>query len=196
MTDQKQKKDEALDISNPRMLSAIYFSLLAIIATILLDTVFYTLGVEQLLPIFKSIILAVVIAAGFGALFGKRIIYSQKPYKNKAFWWAFLMVISALPVYTLGFMLFLHHHHPDLFHGAAMLSIISMYFIVLLYGFLLAGFWFALIAGVAAIYLRGHLVYHLLNSLYVRRRTPTDGVIKHKGPRHGEAHIEMPEDKS
>ncbi|WP_133127974.1 hypothetical protein [Legionella nagasakiensis] len=186
------KQDEALTLSNPRMLSAIYFSLLAIIATIVLDTIFYAMGVEQLLPIFKAIILAVVISACFGALFGEKIVHSKRPYKKAAFWWAFSMVIAALPVYTLGFIFFLHQHHPDLFTEASFQDMAYMYIIVLLYSFLLAGFWLALIAGLAALYLRGYLVYYLLQSLNVRRRSPKEKIIKNKTAKYGEATITPP----
>ncbi|AHE67812.1 hypothetical protein [Legionella oakridgensis] len=186
------KQDEALTISNPRMLSAIYFSLLAIIATIAIDTIFYAMGVEQLLPIFKAIVLAVIIAACFGALFGKRIVYSKAPYKKHAFWWAFLMVMAALPIYTLGFLFFLHQHHADLFTGASFQDVLYMYFIVLIYSFILVGFWLALIAGLAAVYLRSYLVYYLLQSLNVRRKSPRESVIKNKTAKYGEATITPP----
>lgn len=104
-------EEEALTLSNPRLLSAIYFSLLAIIATIILDTVIYALGVEQLLPVFQGILLAVIIAAIFGALFGEKIVHSKKPYRMRVFWLAFFMVLVALPVYDLGFLFLFKYHH-------------------------------------------------------------------------------------
>jgi hypothetical protein len=35
---------------------------------------------------------------------------------------------------------------------------------VLLYSFILAGVWLAIVAGLAAVYLRGHIVYYILQS--------------------------------
>lgn len=185
----REEQDEALTLTNPRMLSAIYFSLLSILVTIALDTLFYVMGVEELLPIFKAILLAVVIAASFGALFGERIVHCETPYKMKAFWWSFLMIIAALPVYTLGFLLFLQTHHSNVFDSASVQEMIYMYFVVLLYGFILAGFWLAIIAGLAGMYLRSHLVYYLLHSLNVRRRSPAEKVVQPKTPKYGEATI-------
>ena len=56
-----EEKDEALEISNPRLLCAIYFTLLAVIANQAIDTFLYAVGVQELLPIYKAILLAVVI---------------------------------------------------------------------------------------------------------------------------------------
>ena len=69
-------KDEVFSISNPRLLSAVYFSLLAIIVTIAIDMVVYALGIKQFLPVATEIFLGVIVAACFGALFGKLIVYS------------------------------------------------------------------------------------------------------------------------
>ena len=173
-------QDEALEISNPRLLSAIYFSLLAIIATIVLDTTLYALGIEQLLPFAKAILLAVVIAACFGALFGERIVHSAKPYYQHVFFWAFFMVIAALPVYNLGFLYLLKENHANLFAHATLKNLMHLYLLVLAYSFILTGVWLAIVAGLAAIYLRGHLVYYILQSINKRREktktlvTPSD----------------------
>lgn len=163
------KHDEALTLSNPRLLAAVYFSLLAIIATLAIDTALYILGVEQFLPISKEIFLAVIVAASFGALFGKRIVHSQQPYRKHVFFWAFLMVIAALPVYNLGFIYLLKETHASLFAEATLTHIIYLYLFVLGYSFILAGVWLAILAGLAALYLRGYLEYYILQSLYQRR---------------------------
>ena len=161
-------QDEALTISNPRLLAAVYFSLLAVIATIAIDTVFYALGVEQLLPISKEIFLAVVVAAFFGALFGERIVHSEKPYYRHVFFWAFFMVIAALPVYNIGFIFLMRETHAPLFAHASLTHIMYLYLFVLVYSFILAGVWLAIAAGLAAMYLRGYLEYYILQSLYQR----------------------------
>ncbi|MCP0913106.1 MULTISPECIES: hypothetical protein [Legionella] len=187
------EQDEALTLSNPRLLSAIYFSLLAIIATIVLDTIFYALGVEQVLPLYQGILLAVLVAAIFGALFGKLIVYSTAPYRTHAFWWAVLMVLVALPVYDLGLLYLLSSQGRSLFTEANAAELIYLYFFLLFYSLILVGIWLALLAGVAAIYLRGFLVYYLLQSLYERRRAPReDMVVKTKTPLHGETTVSLP----
>lgn len=102
-----RKDDEALSISNPRLLSAVYFGLLSIVATVIFDAIFYAFGVTQLLPAFQAILLAVIMASCFGALFGQRIIRTQKPYRRRAFLWGFVMVLAALPIYALIFSIYL-----------------------------------------------------------------------------------------
>ena len=170
-------QDEALTLSNPRLLSAVYFSLLAIIATIAIDTVLYNLGVEQLLPISEEIFLAVIVAALFGALFGERIVHSERPYRKHVFFWAFFMVIAALPVYNLGFISLLRSNHASLFNHASLTHVMYLYLLILVYSFVLAGIWLAIAAGLAALYLRGYLEYYILQSLYQRHKNPKNEVV-------------------
>lgn len=173
----KTKLDEALFISNPRIISAVYFAVLAIVANIIIDALLYAIGIEQLLPVSKAIILAAVVAACFGALFGERIVHSDNPYKKHAFYWAFLMVILALPIYNLGLLYLLREKHMELFAHASFWHLIYLYLFVLVYSFILAGVWLAVIAGLAAIYLRGHVVYYILQSHYKKPERPTEVLI-------------------
>lgn len=166
------KRDEALTLSNPRLLCAVFFGLLAIVMTVVVDTILYSLGIEKILPTFQAIILDVIIASIFGALFGKKIIYSEKPYARRAFLWGFLMVISAIPLYALLFLALFARHHPQVFHNFDWYSVITTYFFILFYSFIFVGLWLAIAAGLAALYLRGHLVYDLLHSKEDRIKTP------------------------
>lgn len=166
------KQDEALTIPNARLLSAVYFGLLAIVATIIFDSLLYAIGFEQLMPISKAILLAVIIAVAFGALFGERIVHSHKPYHKHAFLWAFFMVLIALPVYNLGFIYLLKENHHELFSHTTFVHLAYLYLFVLLYSFILAGVWLAVVAGLAAIYLRGYLVYYLLET---KQKRPKSG---------------------
>ncbi|MFW2570451.1 hypothetical protein [Legionella sp. 29fVS95] len=165
-------EDEALTISNPRLLSAVYFALLAVIATVIIDLFFYSIGLERLLPTFQAILLAVIVAACFGALFGERIVHCPQPYRRKTFLWGFLMVIVALPFYDLGFIYLLRGSYSHSFEGSTFSNLAVMYLFVLLYSFILAGLWLAIAAGFAAMYLRGHLVYDILHSKNQRQTTP------------------------
>ncbi|MBA2657113.1 MAG: hypothetical protein H0U70_09035 [Tatlockia sp.] len=168
----KRERDEAMDISNPRLLSAAYFALLAVIITIVLDTILYAIGVKQLIPTFQAILLAVVFASSFGALFGKKIIFTPKPYKRSAFLWGFLMVIAALPFYDVIFLYLLNRYHPKMLEGLSFANVILSYFFVMIYSFLLSGLWLALAAGFAAMYLRGHIVYDILHSKNDKLKEP------------------------
>jgi len=107
------KKDLAMQITNARLISCVYFALLAVVATIIIDTFLYILGVDELIPTFWAVILATIIAAIFGALFGEKIIHVEKKYLSNSFKWGFLMVLAALPVYDLGFFFLIQHHHPE-----------------------------------------------------------------------------------
>jgi len=49
----KERSDRALKISNARILSAVYFGLLAVVFTLCLDATFYALGVFQVIPLFE-----------------------------------------------------------------------------------------------------------------------------------------------
>ncbi|MBA2651933.1 MAG: hypothetical protein H0U73_06695 [Tatlockia sp.] len=168
----KMKDDEALDIPNARLLSAAYFALLAVIVTILIDTVIYAIGIKQLIPTYQAVVLAVLFAAGFGALFGEKIIHRPKPYKRKAFLWGFLMVLIALPFYDVVFLYLLNKYHPKMLEGLSFGNIVLAYLFVVLYSFLLAGLWLALAAGFAAMYLRGHVVYDILHSKNDKLKEP------------------------
>ncbi|WP_028388008.1 hypothetical protein [Legionella fairfieldensis] len=160
-----KKEDDALFISNPRLISAAYFGVLAVVVTIIIDSTLYAIGIKQILPAFQAILLAVVVASLFGAIFGKQIIYSKKPYRWKAFLWGFLMVIAALPFYDLIFFFLFKKHSSHAFPGDASLGELAFsYLLIVIYSFLVAGLWLAIAAGLAAIYLRGKLVYDILHS--------------------------------
>lgn len=183
--------DDALTISNPRLIAAIYFSLLAVIANIVIDSLLYAMGVQELLPFFQALVLAAAIAAAFGALFGERVIHCPRPYTKTVFWWGFLMVIVAMPFHTFGFLYFFKDTHPHLFNETSLMYYFKMYLLVLFYSFILFGIWLAILGGIAAIYLRGHLIYHMMNALYVRRKPAGkhEEVVGDKTPRYGQATI-------
>jgi hypothetical protein len=166
------KKDEALSISNPRLLSAAYFSLLAVIITIVIDLILYGMGVKQLLPTFQAVLLAVIFAACFGAIFGEKIVHCPKPYSSKVFFWGFVMVLAALPFYDLIFLYLLTKSHTNLLEGLGYGQIVLTYLFIILYSFVLAGLWLGIAAGFAAMYLRGHIVYDILHSKNDRLKEP------------------------
>lgn len=164
--DDMEKQDQALTLSNPRLLSVIYFTLLAVITTFFIDFILYSLGIDPLLPVFKKLFLSIMVAAFFSALFGERLIHCEKPYRLKVFLWGFLMAILAVPLYNLGFVYFLHSDQHSLLVHATLSDLWYIYLNVLVYSFLFIGIWIAIGAGLAAIYLRGYLVYYLLESQY------------------------------
>lgn len=157
-------------LPNPRLLGAIYFSLLAVIATLVVDKLLYVVGKEQFLPTAEALLLAVIVAACFGALFAKRILHSDAPYRLHVFFWAVLMVVLALPVYDLGFLFLLKKHALTSFANENLSALLSLYLFILAYSFILAGLWLPIVAGISAIYLRTYLASYLMHSLYKLQR--------------------------
>lgn len=166
------KQDEELQINNVRILAAAYFGLLAIIGTAIIDTLLYLLGVPEIISIFKSVILSTILAAIFGALFANKIVHSAKPYQLKAFGWGVLIVLISLPIYNLFLVLFIAYEHAQAFTEAQLVHYITLYFIYLFFTFILAGLWLAILSGLAAMYLRGQLIYDIFRSQNQQRERP------------------------
>lgn len=159
-----KKQDPALTISNPRLLAAIYFGLLSVVGTILINAFLTTIGIEELIPVFQSIILGVIVASSTGAIFGESVVHCKKPYKAKTFWLGFIMVIASLPVFDLGLVLLMDEAHSSLFATVKFHSMVYLYLVVLVYSYILFGFLLAIASGIAAMYLRGQLVYDILHT--------------------------------
>jgi hypothetical protein len=160
-----QEPDKALSISNPRLLAAIYFTLLTVLFTLSIDALLYAYGINEYIPLYQMTLLGVIIAACSGALFGELIVHSQGHYLRKAFFWGFLMTMVALLFYDIGFLCLLNLNIPTSFAMSSAMTSIHLYFLVLFYSFILVGWWLGIIFGLTAMYLRGSLVYYLLRSL-------------------------------
>jgi hypothetical protein len=158
-----KKHDPALKFSNPRMLCAIYFGLLSVVGTILINALLTILGIEQMVPLFEAILLGVVIASSTGALFGERIIYCARPYYSKVFFIGFFMVIVSLPVFDLGILFFVTNTNTAEYTMAKLHDLAFFYLMILGYSYILFGFFLAVGAGLAALFLRDKLVYWTLD---------------------------------
>lgn len=166
-----QNQNEHLTLPNPRLVSAIFFGVLSIIFTFILHVIIhYGMGFEQMIPLYEGILCAVFIAAFFGALFGKRIFQTTSPIFLRAFLWAYLMILVALPFYDIGFVYFFMQTHPELFLQTTIAQIFNFYLFVLFYSIVLIGIWLGLLAGLSAIYLRGPLARYILQSINRRTR--------------------------
>lgn len=169
-----KKPDPAFEVPHVRLIAAVYFALLAVIATILIDVALYALGVEEILPVFKLIILSAATAGIFGWLFGEKIMHCKRPYQLRSFVWGFVMVLAALPFFNIGLIAWMSQHHADLFASATLTHYLALFVISLLYTFILAGLWLAFAAGFAAMYLRGHLIYDIFRSNRITARQKYD----------------------
>ncbi|MCL9684675.1 hypothetical protein [Legionella maioricensis] len=159
-----KKPDPALTCPNPRLISAIYFGLLSVVGTILINAFLTSLGVEEKIPVFEAVILGMVIASCTGAVMGEHIIHCEKPYKVKTFWMGFFMVIASLPIFDLGLVFFMYHENSSILYVAQLHNMVYFYLYVLAYSYVLFGIALAIGAGLAAMYLRGQLVYDILST--------------------------------
>lgn len=75
-------QDPALSISNPRLLSAIYFGLLSVVGTILINAFLTSIGIEEIIPVYQSVILGMVVASCTGAIFGEAIVHCKNHIKE------------------------------------------------------------------------------------------------------------------
>lgn len=169
------KDDLALTFSNPRLLAAIYYGLLSVVGTILINALLTSMDIMEIVPLFKSIVLGVVIASITGALFGERIVHCHRPYKLKTFWLGFIMVLLSLPFFDLGLMYFMQESERPLLTITNFDDLILNYFKVLGYSYILFGFLLAIASGLASMYLRGQFVYQVLH---------TDKRRSHRLPRY------------
>ncbi len=158
-------QDEAANLSNPKIIAAVYFGVFSILLTFVLNAILYAFGLNQILPLYQATLLAVVIAVAFGTLFAHKTVLSQGAYLKKSFLWAVLMTICALLVYDVGFLGLMALNTPQAFDDASLLNIMQLYCMIVVYSFVFVGWWLAILAGLAAMYLRGYLVYFILRSL-------------------------------
>lgn len=159
-----KRLDSALLFSNPRLLGAIYYGLLSVVGTILINAFLTILGIEEVVPLYQAILLGMVIASATGALCGKSIIHCPKPFMLKTFLIGFTMVLASLPFFALGLILCMDESGTTLFTLTNAQDLVHAYFVVLTYSYVLFGIVLAIAAGFASIYLRGWLVYDILHT--------------------------------
>ncbi|PUT40764.1 hypothetical protein DIZ81_05745 [Legionella taurinensis] len=154
---------DSVHIPNPRLLAAVYFALIAIVLTIVVSTVLYALGFDQSMHIVKAIFLGGVVAAFFGALFGRRLLSLRQPCWHKAFLLGFLMALTAIPVYDVGLLYLMKDLPHHAFNEASFEQTMAMYLFVVTESYILGGLGLGLIMGLAAVCLRNKIIYTLLH---------------------------------
>jgi hypothetical protein len=162
--------DPALTCSNPRLIAAVYFGLLSVVATILINALLTSIGIREEIPVFKAILLGMVVASCVGFIMGEHIIHCKKPYKKKTFFMGFAMVIASLPVFDLGLVVLMHQENASLFSVASLGHMVFFYLYTLVYSYLIFGILLAIGSGFATMYLRGQLVYDILATYQPRKR--------------------------
>lgn len=157
-----KQEDIALTCSNPRLISAIYFGLLSVVGTILINAFLTIIGIEEKVPLFASLLIGMGVSSLTGAVFGEHIIHCPRPYKLKTFLTGFIMVIASLPLWDLGFVYFMIQKEAEVTVLLETHNLVYFYLYILAYSYLFFGVALAVCSGFAAMFLRGQLVYDLL----------------------------------
>lgn len=168
----RQDESPSVNLQRFKILSAAYFGLLAVIAAIIIDTFLYIIGIAEILPIFESLILSAIFAAVFGALFAKNILETSSSNTWKIFGWGVLMTLIGIPLYVAGLIIMLYFDQPEAFISDALIKLANVYLVALVNLFVFLGWWLAILAGMAAVYLRKHLLYDILHSQNISRKLP------------------------
>ncbi len=156
--------DPALTCPNPRLIAAIYFGLLSVVGTILINAFLTSLGIVEQIRVHQSIILGMLVSSCAGAVMGERIIHSERPYKLKTFLIGFSMVIASLPIFDLGLVFFMFQEKSSILYIAQLHNMVYLYLYILAYSYILFGIVLAIGSGLAAMFLRGQLVYDILST--------------------------------
>ncbi|KTD74693.1 hypothetical protein [Legionella waltersii] len=178
--------DPALSFSNPRLLAAIYFGLLSVVGTILINALLTTIGIEEIIPVYQAVILGMIVSSCTAAIFGESIVHCKYPYKRKVFWLGFAMVMCSLPIFDLGIVFLMREENAKLFAVTSLSSMVLFYLVTLAYSYVLFGVVLAVASGLAAMYLRSQLVYDILHT--TTRRHEKHALAKSKATHRHKEH--------
>ena len=136
---------------NLRLVAALYFSSFTVIFNLIVKYFLFVFKAGELLPVYSSTLLALLLGAVFGSLFGPRIALPQK--SLKVFANGALLAICSIPFFCLGLQLiyYFHNHwmYEKLHHWQ---DYVVLYGVVLLFFTLVAGIWQILLTGFAALH--------------------------------------------
>lgn len=94
------------------------------------------------------------------------------------------MVIASLPVFDLGLVFLMSEANAKLFEVTDLGSMVLFYLVVLAYSYVLFGILLAVASGLAAMYLRGQLVYDILHTQTRRQQKQKHALAKNKSEGH------------
>ena len=136
---------------NIRLIAALYFSSFTVIFNLVVKYFLFVFKSGELLPIYSSTILALVLGALFGALFGRRLATPNptvKIFANGA-----LLATCMIPLYSLGLQLIYYFHNHWMYEKLHQWQdYIVLYGVALLFFTLVAGIWLIPLAGFAALH--------------------------------------------
>lgn len=165
-----ENKMESAPQAAYKMLTIAYFALLAMIAAIFLDFTLYLLGAGKIVSIFKSILLSVGIALVVSFIFANPILNTDPKHKFKIFIWGALLILSALPIYVMGWVwLLIMAGHVEPKYDQVFYYVLNFYFYTLISFYLLLGWWLAILSGYAALFLRLKLIPYFQHAQTIER---------------------------
>jgi hypothetical protein len=149
-----------MDRKYGKLIAILYTVCMGILATSLALLFFYAIGLNGVLPIMPSMLLAICIAGTLGILFNK-LLLKQKSKAVSFFLGVFFLLIS-LPFFDIAALFFIRDEFQgtSAFH-ATFLDYGKLYLMILIYSFLFIGTWLSLICGAASM-----LLNQIINPLY------------------------------
>lgn len=140
---------------SPRIIAAIFYTIISLLATILVQLMLHGFGMGELIPWHYSLLLTPPIAWCSAWCFGRLIIFGKSRRKLLCFFWGVCVVLVSLPLYDLCLLFLLRHIHPSMYRaGESLAAYFQLYLMMVCYSLILIGSWLALLSGFAALYLR------------------------------------------
>lgn len=136
---------------NPRPYAAFYFAVFAAIFNLTAKWLLFVFKASILLPLYSSTMLAVLLGAVFGHLFGKKLV-GHKTTLN-LFFIGTLIALAMIPFYSLGLQLIYYfHNHAMYLQLHHWQDYLVLYGVMVLFFTLVAGIWLILLTGIAAVH--------------------------------------------
>lgn len=151
---------EPLKVGSPRTIAACYYAFMSLITMLGLHLLLFWIGMQDMLPVLASTLLAPPIGFIAGGVFGKRILLAST--NARCFLWGMLLIVFALPLYDLLLLSFLKQTFPQLEKlSHTTTEHFMVYGIILVYSIVLIGSWLSILSGFAALHLKNTFVIRL-----------------------------------
>ena len=145
-----------------RVTSAIYFVLISIPITVIIQFLLYQANMSGLLSVAVSLLLSVLLAYALGWSFGKVILDTTAPYKLKCFLLGILYCLCFVFIYDV-FLVFLLDYKDFTINNQqpGISSYLVAYLYILIYSLITVASWLSILMGLATVYLRRRFIKQL-----------------------------------
>lgn len=123
---------------------------LAILAATTVLFFFYSVGLNGILPVWPSFLLAIVISIGWGLIFHKQILFPKNQFHS--FLLGMGLLLLSLPLFDIGALFFIKDQFQgtQLFH-ANFSEYATLYLMILIYSLIFIGSWLSVLCGLASV---------------------------------------------